>query len=274
VTPEKCPGCGAKLKPDMLACPNCPMSFPENDGPEGFENPFKQSSYYQFLLPLLFFGAIAWGVWALAVGYMRLGEENFAKSESLSLSKERELVKGGGASMTMAGLKPPASAASEAASEAGSEASAPPGEGDGVLIVSRAAEAPPETAPAPKPARQWRLRGAVYDLTTLKPVAGAALDFKDEETGRTVRTRTDPAGRYRTVVPPLGDRGYSVAVAKGGYAPNYLDPSIAGVRGLGESRRRELARGLAETLTSSPATVAPPSEAPFVTDFYLAPSRP
>src|ERR1035437_10382742 len=94
MTPDKCPGCGTRLKPDMLACPNCPMSFPEDDGLTDVSNPFKQSRYYQFLLPVLFFGGIAWGVWALAVGFMRLGEENFKKAEDLNLSKEGSIVKG------------------------------------------------------------------------------------------------------------------------------------------------------------------------------------
>ena len=281
MTPEKCPACGMKLKPDMLACPNCPMSFPEDEGPAGLSNPLRQSRYYQFVFPVVFFGGIAWGVWALAVGYMRLGEDNFAKSESLDLAHEKELVKGAGASMTQAGTKaapvaPPSAAPGAAAGGIpvlpGSESADAPSNGDDVLIISHVGEEP-AARPARKPrrVREWKLRGVVYDLTTLQPLAGAELDFKDEDTNKLVKTRTDSLGRYRTIVPPLGERGYSVAVSKSGYAPNYLDPSIAGAKRLSASRRLEMARSLAATLTAAPATIAAPNEAPFVTDFYLAP---
>ena len=119
--------------------------------------------------------------------------------------------------------------------------------------------------------REWKLRGAVYDLTTLKPVPGAALEFKDEERNKVVKTRTDSAGRYRTIVPSLGERGYLVVIKKGGYAANYLDPSIAGVPRLSAPKRLEMAQSLADTLTAAPATVEAPNAAPLVTDFYLAP---
>ncbi len=286
MTPEKCPGCGTKLNPDMLACPNCPMSFPEDDGPQGVSNPLKQSRYYQFLLPVAFFGGLAWLVWSLAVGYLHLGEENIAKSETPNIMNEKPIVPGSGAAALREGAKSPVPGADPgtgagAGAAAGAAASGPDAgsesgsstESDGVLIISHVGEGSPSApAPAPKPVREWKLRGVVYDLTTLKPVAGAALDFKDEETNRVVKTRTDSAGRYRTIVPPLsGDRGYAVAVAKRGYASNYLDPSIAGVKTLSPAKRLEMARGLSETLTAASASVAAPSEAPFVTDFYLAP---
>jgi hypothetical protein len=288
MTPAQCPACGAKLRPDMTACPNCPMSFPEDDGPRGVENPLKQSPYYKFLLPVLFFGGLAWGVWALSVGFLRLGEENVAQSESLSLSREKEVVKGAGSSMAQAGAKDPLLPAIEKAmaSEKAPAGANPPAissasssareadddsyYGGGVLIISHADDEP--ARPASRPVRQWKLRGSVYDLTTLKPLAGVALDFKDQRTDKVVRARTDSSGRYRAAVAPLGDdRGYSVTVSKAGYASNYLDPSIAGVKTFSAGRRREIARNLTSASPPSPATVSAAGAAPVVTDFYLAP---
>ncbi len=85
MTPEKCPGCGAKLRPDMLACPNCPMSFPEDDGPSvGVVNPLKQSRYYKFVFPTVLLSVIGGGVWYMGAGLMHLGQEN-AKSDGINV---------------------------------------------------------------------------------------------------------------------------------------------------------------------------------------------
>ncbi|HEX4049005.1 MAG TPA: carboxypeptidase regulatory-like domain-containing protein [Elusimicrobiota bacterium] len=278
MTPEKCPGCGAKLRPDMLACPNCPMSFPEDDGPAGAVNPLKQSRYYQFVFPVLFFGAIGAAIWYLGTGLLRLGEANNQIENGNVLG---EKVKPDAASAAPATV----GAAFDAAigeKPAAAPGDAKPSDDDGeMLVVSRvddngssdiprdAPAAPPP--PPPKPVTEWRLRGAVYDLTTLKPLAGCALLFTNEGTDRTVKTRTDSSGRYRAIVPPV-DGGYSVSIEKIGYAPNYLDPATEGVRKLGAGRREELARNLSATFTAEPATVASESEKPLITDFYLAPT--
>lgn len=268
MTPDKCPGCGAKLRPEMLACPNCPMSFPEDDGPTGATNPLKQSRYYQFLFPVLFFGAIGAIVWYLGAGLMHLG---YANSEI-----ENGNLFGGSAKPVAA---PPPPFRESSASDDKSSDDKPADDGGMVSIVhvdddasapSRG-QAPERRAPPPEIVTEWKLRGTVYDLTTLKPLAGVELTFADEATNRSIKTRTDAAGRYRAIVPPLDGRGYAVATAKNGYAPNYLDPGTEGVQEKAAAERKTIARDLASSLGAAPATIESVSSKPLVTDFYLAP---
>jgi len=258
VTPDRCPGCGTKLEPDMLACPNCPMSFPEGDGDSGATaNPLKESKYYQFVFPILFFGAIAMIVWYLGSGLMHLGQESAQSNDSGNLSGIPRIP------------APPSHPA---------ESAKPPEEAPTVSIVAvdengapaakgAAGRRPPAAAVA-----EWRLRGTVYDLTTLKPLGGVSLVFADEETNATIKTRSDSQGRYRVIVPPLDGRGYAVAIDKNGYATNYLDPSNEdGVREKDAEERKAMARDLSSTLGAAHATVQSESAEPLVTDFYLAP---
>jgi hypothetical protein len=282
MTPEKCPGCGVPLRPDMLACPNCPMSFPEDDGPKGSANPLKQSRFYKFLFPAVFFGTIGATIWYLGTGLMRLGMAN-NQIEAGNLFGENNAKP---AAVAPAPEKP--AAADEAAAARVGDArpadAASPDEGEMVIIShvdengtpiaqGASSKAAKRTAlPPPKAPTEWKLRGAVYDLTTLKPLAGCTLLFTDSETNRSVKTRTDSAGRYRAVVRPLdGGKGYDVAVEKSGYAPNYLNPATESVREMAPGQRKELARDLSATLAAAPATISTASEKPLVTDFYLAP---
>lgn len=269
MTPSKCPGCGTKLEPDMLACPNCPMSFPEDEGDSGAVNPLKQSKYYQFVFPVLFFGAIGAIVWYLGSGLLHLGEAN-NQIETPNFLRSNP-----------AAPSPSSPSAGEPRPEAPGSGDAKDSNDGGTVSIVRAdddsgrgparEEAPQRPAAPAERVTEWKLRGTVYDLTTLKPLAGVSLTFADETTNRTVRTRSDSAGRYRVIVPPLDGRGYVVAVDKRGYAPNYLDPGTGGVREKDASERRSLARDLASTLAASPATVQSESAKPLVTDFYLAP---
>jgi hypothetical protein len=283
MTPENCPGCGIKLRPDMLACPNCPMSFPEDDGPPTSVNPLKQSPYYQFVMPALFFGAIGAVVWYLGIGLMRLGEKN-AVIENGNIFGDAPKKAPVSASPSQAASEAVAERTAAAMSAPVEDAPAPASDG-GLVVISKADSAPaPAPAPTraraaaapssdepPKPVREWRLRGAVYDLTSLKPLAGAFLSFKDEQSNKEVMTRTDSTGHYRALVPALGGRGYAVTIERSGYAPNYLDPATENVPQLPAERRRGLAHDLAGSLTAPPALVQSSNERPLITDFYLAP---
>lgn len=283
MTPEKCPGCGTKLSPEMLACPNCPMSFPE-DEPASGGNPLKQSPYWNFVLPALFFGALALGIWYIAIGLFHLGEENaksidekpnFLRStaEEKAAAAKAAAAKDGGDETTSEG------AVFEPSNPGGGPSSvkAKGGAGGDTTMISitpvepdaKGGSAPPP--PKAAPPKEWRLRGKVYDLATLKPLAGVSLEFVDEASNTSRRTRTDASGAYRIIVPPLDGRGWAVKAAKGGYSSNYLDPATPGVRELSAADRRALAKDLAATLSAAPASVAAESADPVVTDFYLAP---
>lgn len=264
-TPPYCPSCFTKLEPHMLACPNCPMSFPEDDGPsQGSVNPLKQSRYYQFMLPALFFGALGLTIWWLASGLFHLGEEN-ANAPGLKLANERPYVQGEGRSTETASSYPPSEKLS-------------PAESAGTVSVTPVEEAPPSgtvsIAPPEPPARkvkevkEWKLRGHVYDLATLKPLGGCELVFTDGETR--IKTRSNSEGGYRVIVPSLPDRGYSVTANRPGYSPNYLDPGTEGVRELDAARRQQMAKELGATLSATPATIQGIGAEPLITDFYLA----
>ena len=95
MTPDNCPGCGTKLDPEMLACPNCPMSFPEDEPADGI-HPLRQTKAYAFLMPALFFAAIGLGVWYIAIGLFRLGEEN-------SISEPPPILRGSTSTATSSG---------------------------------------------------------------------------------------------------------------------------------------------------------------------------
>jgi len=272
MTPDVCPNCGTKLKREMLSCPNCPMSFPEDEDPAAAVHPLKQTRYYQFLLPALFFAVLGYAVWMIGMGLLHVGESSSVNDISPMLRESTS---------TASSAAKPTRAAQEAAqarSETQGDGGAPePSEeassGDEEILVAHDAPSAPETRPSGSaaPAAEWRLRGVVYDLVTLRPLSGASVVFVDEQSNRRVPTRTDSTGRYRTVVPPLADRGYSVSISKDGYSSTYLDPATGGVRQMPAEQRRALARGLVQTFTAAPASVAAPDARPFATDFYLAP---
>ena len=245
MTPEKCPGCGAKLRPDMTACPNCPMSFPEDDAPTGIGYSFKQSRYHLLISAVLFLGAVGAAVWYLSTGLLRLGMAN------------NQLEKG-----NLYGEKTTA-AVPASASGGNAQLSEPkPADDEGLVVLTRAGKAPTE----------WKLRGAVYDLATLKPLTGCEILFTDEGENRSIRTRTDSSGRYRALVPPAsGGNGYSVSIKKEGYSRHYLDSGTENVREMDDGQRLKMARDLSTTLMAQPAAVQSESEKPLVTDFYLAP---
>jgi hypothetical protein len=284
VTPERCPGCGAKLEPEARDCPNCPMSFPEDDGPsEG--NPLKNTGWYRFLPPLLLFGGIAAVVWSVAMGLFSLGEDNAKELDRMGLlpyastAAVTAAVEHGDADAVVAGQ-----ARAQSASDAKKAAASDDGNGSGMISISEeddggpgeAPQAPPPApaAPQPKPASEWRLRGTVYDLTTLKPLSGCLITFTDPQgSGRPVRTRTDAAGRYRVLVAALPD-GYAAALSKTGFSPSYLNQQTESVKAMPADQRLGLARRLAATLGAAPLVVAGnPDGSVTVTDFYLAPRR-
>lgn len=227
-----------------------------------------QARYYQFALPLVFFAALGMTIWWLASGLFRLGEDN-ANTPQLKFTSE----------------KPADSEASYPQPKPGDSSKPSSEQGSGTVSIQPIDDTPPPPAvapivapppPAPKPVKmvkEWKFRGKVYDLTTLKPLAGVQLDFTDPETNKNIRTRSNSTGLYRAIVPSLPDRGYSLTAAKNGYSPNYLDPGTEGVRQMSEAERKELADGLAATLTASPASMQGIGAAPLVTDLYLAPRR-
>lgn len=127
-----------------------------------------------------------------------------------------------------------------------------------------------ESGPRPTPAKEWRLRGKVYDLETLRPVPGCAMVFLDAQTNARYQTSTDARGLYRMIVPPLQSRGYAVRISHGGYASSYLNPGVENIPQMPREERRQLSQEIANSL-EPPYTVQPYGSKPLVTDFYIAP---
>lgn len=294
--PPKCPGCGTKLQPDWENCPNCPMSFPDVEPASA--SPLKNSPYRDVVRPALFFAALGFGLWAMMGGLWKIARDSDAAvapaagSTELSGDVVQKVLDGqfanpGAAQTTIdkfydaAQDKPGASEAlfkggpGADAPSAGSQAGAPgatgaisagdEGEGSGTISITAA-----PAGPRPKPVREWRLRGTVYDLVTLKPVPGCTITFVDNETNEKIATMSNAKGLYRAIVPPLPERGYQVSVSKSGYAKTYLEPGLQEPSQLDEATRRGMASDLAASI-AQPSTVLPAGAEPLVTDIYLAP---
>lgn len=300
--PSKCPDCGFKLDPEADACPNCPWSYKE---PEGENNPLKaESRIRDAALPMAFFALLGLGVWKIGMGLFKVAQDGAAdtqhgsfetgggapvskaaveKNMNDSMASAKAILEGsaagvGGTRDLQAELEgrgsEPHSGMTQHAGGGSVMVAAPddaagaadPGEGQGTISVVKESRA----SQAARPPREWRFRGKVYDLVTLKPIAGARLTLVDNDTNTRAETQSSSDGRYRTVLPPLPSRGYQVSIKKAGYAPTYAGPESAGVKDLDAGSRKELARQLGRTV-EAPTTLEPGSEAPLVTDFFLAP---
>ena len=119
---------------------------------------------------------------------------------------------------------------------------------------------------------EWRMRGSIYDLITLKPVPGVMMTFTDYSTNSRAQILTDANGRYRTILPPLNGHGYLVTLSKSGYAKTYLDPWTESVSRMPLKRRQELVREMTSRI-AEPASLQPASATPLVTNFHLAPNQ-
>lgn len=269
--PANCPLCGTKLQPDWESCPSCPMSF--LDAPPE-KTALQNDNFRNFGIPILFFGGLAYGLWAFSEYMWRTAEQG-TKAVAGALSPTANsptIIKGGGIvpsdSAGIQGLvnEQRTGVYDPTGADPLPEAVKPPvEEGPGLISIM------PEKGDRPKAVFEWRMRGVVYDLITLKPVPGAHLIFTDNTTNSRAQILTDSKGRYRAVLPSLAGRGYLVSLSKAGYLKSYLNPGTEGVADLPLERRRELVQELS-SLIAEPYEVHPNSDEPLVTDFHIAPN--
>lgn len=118
--------------------------------------------------------------------------------------------------------------------------------------------------------KEWRLRGTVYDLLTLKGLAGCALVFTNDYTSTRFETSTDEEGRYRMILPPIAEEGYTLKISLPDYLPSFYSGGKRNYGKMSEASRRAAARSLAGAVPP-PTVLSAPGAAPVVTDFYLAP---
>lgn len=268
--PAKCPLCGTKLQPDWESCPNCPMSFLDAPPEKGA---LQNDSFRNFGIPILFFGGLAYCIWAFSQYMWRTAESGTkgAVVETLkSTGQASPLIKG-------AGVVPSDSAGIQGlVNEQRTGKYDPTGrdpmpetkpveeEGPGIVSIM------PEKGPRPNAVTEWKMRGTIYDLLTLKPVPGVHMIFTDNETNSKAQIKTDEQGRYRAILPALPGRGYLVTLSKTGYQKSYLDPGTEGVADMPIERRKEIVSELS-SLIAEPAALQPNSGYPLVTDFHMAP---
>lgn len=271
--PAKCPGCGTKLQPDWESCPNCPLSFADAPPERGA---LQNENFRSFGMPMLFFGGLAFAMWSFSQFMWRTAEENAAAYETNA--KNAVSPKPATSSKLAAGVVPVDSKAIQGLvneqvtgiydpeGKLPEKKAAPAETGPGIVSIT------PAGTSSRAVVREWKMRGTIYDLVTLKPVPDVHMIFTDNATNSRAQIKTDGMGRYKVILPPLTnpDRGYLVALSKSGYEKTYLNPGTEGVAEKTEEERRSLARELS-TLIADPASLQPGSEDPLITDFHMAP---
>ena len=126
--------------------------------------------------------------------------------------------------------------------------------------------------PAAVPARNdWSVRGLVYDLFTLKPVAGARVTFTSRESGQVIVARSDAAGRYGLRLPRVSSGGYDVAVRQKRYQQTYLEENEPPYRSMSGERRQEAASQLLQSAVLHVPFLPAPEEETVEHDLVLLP---
>lgn len=266
--PPKCPGCGTKLDPEMESCPNCPMSF--HDAPVE-KTTLQGDNFRNFGIPIIIFGGLAAVLWTYSQYMWRVVESGVEDRPAGPASGPATQAPSDQSASAMIQAKVDELATKQQGG--GGDAAAPTAPsieddeaGGGAVSIMAGGSG----GRAEKPVTEWKMRGVVYDLITLKPVPGAKLTFQDNETSVRAVIQADANGRYRTILPPLQGRGYVVTIAKAGYETSYLNPGTEGVAEMPLENRKQLAKELA-SLVAEPASVEPNSAEPLVTNFHLAP---
>jgi hypothetical protein len=124
--------------------------------------------------------------------------------------------------------------------------------------------------PALNSASQWAFYGRVYDLITLKPVAGVQLVFSG---GGSAGTTTDPDGRFSVVLARLSEGSYEIRASHPDYAsPVFYESDIPYAK-LPPAERRQLARNAQDGDMTLPPLTDIAGEDSLRRDLFLAPRR-
>jgi len=221
-------------------------------------------NFRNFGVPIIIFGGLAAVLWTYSQTMWKVVEAG-VEDQPISPAPAKQASSGESVSATiqakvdeLAEKQGGATGSATAAVEADEET----GPGAISIMADRGAKS--------KVVTEWKLRGKVYDLGTLRPVAGARLTLTDNDTNFRAVVQTDGEGRYRTILPPLPGRGYVVTISKAGYANSYLNPGTEGVDSMPPEHRKELIKELSSVI-AEPSSLEPNSDTPLVTDFHLAP---
>lgn len=248
--PTHCPACKNPVPPDAEDCPFCPMSF-RQDEQQLSEQRLRPTlpPHVKILIGVLLLGGAGYAAWLTLDFMMTHGNYPDERKLAAALHPPARPQQGEGTARTLA-AEPP---------KEGQET-----EEEETQAVEIAAEKPAEVV------KEWKLRGVIYDLETLKPVEGCTMVFFDVSANARFETMTDDQGRYRVIVPQLGERAYKVKIAHQGYASSYLNPGTENVPKMDQEYRRQLVQELGKSL-EGPYSVQAYGSRPLVTDFYIAP---
>jgi hypothetical protein len=120
---------------------------------------------------------------------------------------------------------------------------------------------------------QWALRGRVYDLMTLLPVADVQLDVSTPGGGNASAAATDEKGRYVVLLERLSRGSYELHAAKPGYASVALYEADIPYAALSVEKRREIAAAARDGDVPAPPINDVGGEDSVRRDVFLAPQR-
>jgi hypothetical protein len=285
---KACPACGSQVEAEVLNCPACPHSWASED-----DAGIPKKRYGRGFGPLpwvLALGVIGLILWKTVLFVIKFADPDGANAKNnafvavveahkneIPASHRNQVVGGAGPSGSRHGgggggtSGGPGGGAPEGTVSVTPGGSGPSGgtvvneEGQETLVIGQSNRTEPM-------AKEWRLRGTVYNLLTLEPIKRVTITFKDNETNQTYETVTDREGKYKTLVPSLPSEGYYVSITHPDYAQSYADPSILGMKRKSWDERKEMAQSLNRSL-DPPSQVQGWGKKPVITDFYLAPKK-
>ena len=137
-----------------------------------------------------------------------------------------------------------------------------------------ASRGPVEDLPIPSmdSSSQWAVYGRVYDLITLKPVAGAEINFRGNGAGMG-SAQTDADGRYVVTLPRLSQGGYELHASHPAYAPSALYEGDIPYAHLSLQERRGIVSNAQDGDMTLPTLNDVSGEASLRRDVFLAPKR-
>jgi hypothetical protein len=202
-----CPACTTPLPPETTVCGICLRSRTKQEIMRGYaklraEKTRKKRLPYKILAAVVLLA----GSGKLFIKY-RSEVGAAASSTGEALSRWADDQRDPKNYAFKEGAAPPAAAAAPVAA-------APPASDP---VVASKVVAPP--APKPAPINAWRVSGRVYDLLTLKPIAGAMITFDLAQAGP-VRATSDEKGVYEADLPKAD--GWTVSLMAPGYRAGQL----------------------------------------------------
>lgn len=252
-----CYFCKSEIPEDAKECPYCPTTFdqPEEQEDSGL-NKRDILINIGFLLALV---AVA-GMTAYSIRSRRLGEErDKARLIELAEAEARRVVARIAAEEALPEM--PASPVKDHRLEGAQT----------IYMDQRLDKAIREASKKPQYA-DWTLEGHLYDLVTLKPLAGATIQFVDVDQGKEFESGTQKDGFYRSLVPHKQVRGYVMIVNDERYHRAYHSSLFKpDPKSMSPAARRTFAVTLMKGV-HVPANVIAEGSRLIKTDYYLIPA--